>query len=80
MAHTFHGPQLMPHGRKKKTRPLNWFKLESWHLEFATHSGCLPFEAFKSLGFPSAFVQPRFIRGFPLLGQKEGPSYLKENV
>ena len=69
MAHTFHGPQLMPHGRKKKTQPLNWFKLESWHLE-----------AFKSLGFPSAFVQPRFIRGFPLLGQKEGPSYLKENV
>jgi hypothetical protein len=53
----------------KTGNEMNWFKLESWHLEFATHSGCLPFEAFRSLGFPSAFVQPRFIRGFPLLGQ-----------
>ena len=34
----------------------NWS--ESWHLEFATHSGsgCLPFEVFRSLSFPSAFV------------------------
>jgi hypothetical protein len=66
---------------------MKWFKLESWHLEFATHSGCLPFEAlFRNLSFPSTscsyalYVDSLYSGGrFSWSSQKVSANSLKEH-